>query len=141
MYRCNNCKVEKTFSEFSKNKSRPNGHSHYCKACISARNKSLVVDHSSHYRKNAEYYKIKASFRKESVRQATPKCLTKEHKVDIINVYRHAHDCSVVTGEKYHVDHIVPLKGEQVCGLHVPWNLQVLPAEVNIIKSNSFVVN
>lgn len=139
MYKCNRCKVEKPFSDFNKNKSRSTGYSHYCKLCTSNRNKNSSVDHSDHYKKNAEYYKIKASFRKDSVRQATPKCLTEGHKSSIIEIYRHAHDCSVVTGEKYHVDHIVPLRGEQVCGLHVPWNLQVLPAKVNLVKSNSFI--
>lgn len=66
--------------------------------------------------------------------QATLKGYDKE----IQEFYWLAKDLKAVSGESYHVDHIVPLRGRSVCGLHVPWNLQILPADLNMSKGNSF---
>jgi hypothetical protein len=69
---------------------------------------------------------------------ATPPWLTKEHLSVIRNFYTESKALEKATGIKHHVDHIVPLQGENVCGLHVPWNLQVLTASENIAKSSNY---
>lgn len=42
------------------------------------------------------------------------------------------------TGVRHEVDHIVPLNGERVSGLHVHWNLRAIPHHINRAKSNQF---
>jgi len=76
------------------------------------------------------------AYRKARKRQATPSWLTQEHRTEMAAFYVRAAELAEQTGEAWHVDHIVPLCGANVCGLHVPWNLQVLPARENILKSN-----
>jgi 5-methylcytosine-specific restriction endonuclease McrA len=67
---------------------------------------------------------------------ATPPWMSPEDFKKIEEMYELAKAASNFFEIKYHVDHIVPLKGKNVCGLHVPWNLQVLTAFENISKGN-----
>jgi hypothetical protein len=71
--------------------------------------------------------------------QATPTWLNKQQLEKLLFFYSEAKRLERETGIKYHVDHIVPLQGSNVCGLHVPWNLQVIPAEDNIRKHNKWL--
>lgn len=75
--------------------------------------------------KNARRYAAKVD--------RTPLWLSPADKAEIDAMYLF---CQVFKG--FEVDHIVPLKGKIVSGLHVPWNLQVIPAELNRAKSNKF---
>jgi len=49
-------------------------------------------------------------------------------------VYRQAEEMTKATGELHVVDHIVPLAGKLVCGLHVHWNMQVSHWKPNAVK-------
>lgn len=69
---------------------------------------------------------------------AAPKWLTKEQKLEIKSWYDARIECQWLSEEQLHVDHIIPLHGKNVCGLHVPWNLQILTASQNSKKGNKF---
>jgi len=104
-----------------------------------SRNKDSVREYNeSHQKANLSMYAYYASQRDLQKKKATPPWLTADHKEQIKYFYAHAADCYAVSGQKYHVDHIVPVKGKNVCGLNVPWNLQVLPADLNEKKSNTY---
>lgn len=68
--------------------------------------------------------------------KATPPWLTEEHRQQIKDIYEQAVLAERLTNVKHHVDHIEPLKGKDCCGLHVPWNLQILTASENATKGN-----
>jgi len=68
---------------------------------------------------------------------ATPSWLTKEDWKRIEAVYVAAKETSLLAGFSCHVDHIVPLRGKTVCGLHVPWNLRVVSQSYNSKKNNN----
>lgn len=65
--------------------------------------------------------------------RATPFWADRE---EIRKIYVEARNFSLRTGIKHHVDHIYPLKHENFVGLHVSWNLRILPATINSAKGN-----
>lgn len=102
-------------------------------------NRDRYIETSRNWRKNNKAHRNFLSsnytYRK---RRAAPIWLTSDQLKEIKYYYELAQEVSSLNGEEYHVDHIVPLKGKNVCGLHVPWNLQILPAKVNKEKSNTY---
>lgn len=75
--------------------------------------------------------------RAQTVR-ATPKWLTVDEKIAIRGFYHRAQGLTSMTGELHVVDHIVPKISPWVCGLHVPWNMQVLHWRENTAKANNW---
>jgi hypothetical protein len=89
--------------------------------------------------RNQLWVRADTKARRRKHRLATPKWLTRRQKSEIRQLYQIAMTMTQTTGEQYVVDHIVPLRSEFVCGLHVPWNLRVITREENLIKSNQLV--
>lgn len=87
-------------------------------------NKHKVV----HYARMYQLSKIKR----------TPPVLTSCDIWMIEEAYELAKMREKMLGGKWEVDHIVPLRGKTVSGLHVPWNLQVIPKSINASKGNKF---
>ena len=78
------------------------------------------------------------ALRRSLKKQATPKWLNNEDLWMIEEIYELAQLRKNTTKVDWHVDHIVPLVSNIVCGLHVPWNLQVIEARQNLVKYNKF---
>lgn len=91
-------------------------------------NPEKVLESSRKYRtRNKHKYAAYSSRRRAAERQAQPSWLDKDDLKRIEITYGLRELKSFVTGQEYEVDHIVPLRGATVCGLHVPWNLRVIP--------------
>jgi hypothetical protein len=88
------------------------------------------------YYENYDNERIRLNIRAAARRRASPPWLTKVQKDEIKALYAEARRLEKETGVKWHVDHIEPLNGLNVCGLHVPWNLQLLTASENCSKKN-----
>lgn len=129
---CIECKIahrkDNIESELQKQRERRKKVRH-CKQCL----KVEVINNNSYCKPclkelTAKKKKEDKCIYKSRLRKATPKWADK----DIIrSIYKG-------TPKGHHVDHIVPIRGANVCGLHVPCNLQYLTAEENMVKSNRF---
>ena len=86
------------------------------------------------YRKTNKYlvsHKIYQALRRAKKLKAIPIWANLEKIKDI---YR-------LCPKGYHIDHVIPLQGKNVCGLHVENNLRAIPATLNIAKGNRLVQN
>lgn len=159
--KCSGCGGIKSKNDFHNHSGNRDGLATKCKECVSEQHRDWYGKNTDRKRKSAstwaslnigkkrhndrlwqiknpkkvsEYSKSRALTR----RNATPKWLTKKHIEQVEYLYWLASDLTKICGEPYEVDHIIPLRGKNVCGLHVPWNLQILPRDLNRKKGSSY---
>jgi 5-methylcytosine-specific restriction endonuclease McrA len=98
-----------------------------------ANREKILARQATYAAANLDKVRAKAGKRRARRLQATPVWADKS-KID--EFYFAANFLGMVTGEWHHVDHIVPLNGKTVCGLHNEFNLQVLTGAENMKKGN-----
>jgi len=111
-----------------KEKQIQNNKDYYLKNKESERLRNKIY-RQNNKQKCTEYSRRNGNKYKASKMKRVPKWLTKDMNNEIKEIYN---NCP----KGYHVDHIIPLQGKNVSGLHLPWNLQYLPALDNIKKGN-----
>lgn len=102
-------------------------------------NRDKVLEQATQWQKdNPAKVNARNRARRKLIENATPPWADWDK---IVDVYEECTKLCEDTGEEHHVDHIIPLQGKLVCGLHVHTNLQILTAEENLTKSNKFNID
>lgn len=91
--------------------------------------------HKAYRDRNPHVMAAMAAKRRAAKSKAT---IWPEYDLAIKTVYFGREMMEDLTGKPYHCDHVIPLRGKNVCGLHVPYNLKVIPANDNMRKGNRF---
>jgi hypothetical protein len=111
---------------------KENAKEYYCE------NKERMLESNRQWNKDNPHKRkaIGAKYRAASLQANVPWA---NHEA-IALVYKECLETTERTGVLHHVDHIVPLQSDLVCGLHCEFNLRVIPAKENLTKSNKFEV-
>lgn len=109
-------------------------------AAYREQNRSRINDRwNKRYAKNPEVYIAKEAMRRARVMHASPRFDVELTKFVSVEAARLARLRKEKTGIAWHVDHVIPLRGRTVSGLHVWNNLAVIPGKLNLIKGNRYV--
>lgn len=107
----------------------------YIKGWRTENHAAIIVYNNAWNKAHPEVTTAKLAKHRASKIQATPKWAD---QTAITSIYSEASRLTKETGIKHHVDHIVPLRGKKVSGLHVEFNLRAIPATENLRKSNHY---
>ena len=158
---CKRCFLDKSTTEFNKDSRATSGHYYICRGCQHIVRKKYYAEHRekalhdaklSYHANRLEWRERNKKWHKENKARVNARIAKRNYlktratplwaKDDAIKeIYRLAETLSKETGIEHHVDHIIPLKHDLVCGLHVETNLQVIPAIENLRKKNKFTID
>ena len=132
--KCSSCQQELSlFLSFHKDRSRKDGYDNKCKPCTTEKNKKWGQENKGLANAKARLKEI----RKMSGNKV-PHWLTESDFLAIKCIYQVAAMRNANSDIRWSVDHIIPLNGKTVCGLHVPSNLQVIPLSENLSKGRKY---
>ena len=140
MKTCFKCKQVKPYTAYAKHSTSKDGYYTSCIDCKKSykkewylKNKERLLEKASDWSKNnLEKKRFYRSIRRATIASSTPKWANLDK---IKQIYKCASDLKKQTGILYEVDHIVPLKGKNVCGLHIEHNLQIIEMSKNRQKA------
>jgi hypothetical protein len=141
MRECVKCSKTKPYEDFPKTKYRKDGYRLECKECTAAYHREYLDKNSERlhtYRKQWKKENSSLVNASNSARRARQKPQTKEEADKIKGLHTLRTFLTDLTGVVHHVDHIVPLNGKNVCGLHVASNMRVIPKDQNLSKGNRY---
>lgn len=143
---CPRCETPKPLSAFNRRAASPGGYAAACRACVNLqkvvrywadpaeRAGAIARAGSSKQARFERDPAYKRAFNLWGTTKRRTRLLPWTTIADFLPICRKA----VKAGPKYVIDHIVPLKHPEVCGLHVPWNLRVVLKATNLRKGSTW---